>query len=88
MNTTRCHPRWTFTLTGALILATFTPVPASARQEPGPRFTIASTTPHRDGFWPLTRMGTQLVRCDNLTGSGITAPIWIPQAAEVRGEPD
>ncbi|MGO4237237.1 hypothetical protein [Pseudarthrobacter sp. YAF2] len=27
----------------------------------------------------LTRIGTQLVRCDNLTGAGVTAPLWIPE---------
>jgi hypothetical protein len=28
---------------------------------------------------PLTRIGTQLVRCDNLTGAGVSAPFWIPE---------
>lgn len=27
----------------------------------------------------LTRIGTQLVRCDNLTGAGVPAPFWIPE---------
>jgi hypothetical protein len=27
----------------------------------------------------LTRIGTQLVRCDNLTGAGVPAPYWIPE---------
>ena len=27
---------------------------------------------------PLERIGTQLVRCDNLTGAGVRAPSWIP----------
>ena len=26
---------------------------------------------------PLERIGSQLVRCDNLTGAGATAPSWI-----------
>jgi hypothetical protein len=29
---------------------------------------------------PLERIGTQLVRCDNLTGAGVRAPSWIPEA--------
>ena len=29
---------------------------------------------------PLERIGTQLVRCDNLTGAGVRAPSWIPKA--------
>ncbi|MHC6591289.1 hypothetical protein [Arthrobacter sp. C152] len=28
---------------------------------------------------PLERIGTQLVRCDNLTGAGVSAPFWIPE---------
>jgi hypothetical protein len=28
---------------------------------------------------PLQRIGTQLVRCDNLTGAGVRAPSWIPE---------
>ena len=28
----------------------------------------------------LERIGTQLVRCDNLTGAGARAPSWIPEA--------
>lgn len=27
----------------------------------------------------LTRIETQLVRCDNLTGAGVSAPFWIPE---------
>lgn len=28
---------------------------------------------------PLERIGSQLVRCDNLTGAGVEAPSWIPE---------
>jgi hypothetical protein len=28
---------------------------------------------------PLRRVGSQLVRCDNLTGAGATAPDWVPK---------
>jgi hypothetical protein len=28
---------------------------------------------------PLRRIGTQLVRCDKLTGSGVRARSWIPE---------
>ncbi|QNE14548.1 hypothetical protein [Pseudarthrobacter sp. NBSH8] len=27
----------------------------------------------------LTRISTQLLRCDNLTGAGVPAPYWIPE---------
>jgi hypothetical protein len=39
---------------------------------------------------PLQRIGTQLVRCDNLTGSGVRAPSWIPEltsTADGKGIP-
>ena len=29
---------------------------------------------------PLERIGTQLVRCDNLTGAGVRARSWLPEA--------
>jgi hypothetical protein len=28
---------------------------------------------------PLRRVGNQLVRCDNLTGAGVSAPHWVPE---------
>ncbi len=31
------------------------------------------------GNCPLERVGTQLVRCDNLTGAGVRAPSWVPE---------
>jgi len=49
---------------------------AQARRWPGdpqphPVDAGASTTP---GHCPLTRVGSRLVRCDDLTGAGVTAP--------------
>ncbi len=38
-----------------------------------PRFSSA------DNNCPLQRVGTQFVRCDNLTGAGHLAPAWVPQ---------
>jgi len=29
---------------------------------------------------PLTRLGDQFVRCDNLTGAGVPAPWFVPEA--------
>jgi hypothetical protein len=31
-----------------------------------------------DNNCPLRRVGSQFVRCDNLTGAGVTAPSWVP----------
>ena len=35
---------------------------------------------------PLQRIGTQLVRCDNLTGAGVRAPSWIPELTSKADE--
>jgi hypothetical protein len=36
-------------------------------------------TPSAPSSCPLMRVGTQFVRCDNLTGAGVSAPPWIPE---------
>lgn len=78
MNTTERHASlWTRALAGALILATITASPASARQDAGPRSATVKQTRVSDLSCPLTRVGTQLVRCDNLTGHGVPAPLWV-----------
>lgn len=80
MNTTERHAAlWTRALAGALVLATITAAPASARRDPGPRSTTVNQTRDSDLSCHLARVGTQLVRCDNLTGHGVTAPLWVPE---------
>jgi hypothetical protein len=60
-----------------LLLTTASPV-ASALPDPGGR--VADVTSVTGGnHCPLMRIGTQLIRCDNLTGAGVSAPLWIPQ---------
>jgi hypothetical protein len=64
--------------------------PASARQDPGTppggrqvapnARAIPSMAELRAGLrCPLRRVGTQYVRCDNLTGAGAKAPAWVPE---------
>jgi hypothetical protein len=48
--------------------------PASARQDPGPS---APTTYSHQCL--LQRVGTEFVRCDDLTGNGVPAPAWVDQ---------
>jgi hypothetical protein len=36
-------------------------------------------TADMDRYCPLERIGSQLVRCDNLTGAGVPAPYWVPE---------
>ena len=53
--------------------------PADARQDPGTPNPSASTIqPTR--HCPLTRVGTQFVRCDDLTGAGVAASPWVPES--------
>jgi hypothetical protein len=50
---------------------------ASASQDPGtPLGAPAASSSQR---CPLERVGTQYVRCDDLTGNGVPAPTWLPE---------
>lgn len=49
---------------------------ASAIPDPGPR--QDGSTSARTGC-SLERIGTQLVRCDNRTGAGASAPLSVPE---------
>jgi hypothetical protein len=66
------------TLTSAVLALTGPTVgPAGARpveDDPGP---AAARLNWRS--CPLQRIGSQLVRCDSLTGAGVSAASWIPQ---------
>ena len=48
---------------------------ASARPDPGDVGSPGDTTSGQN--CPLRRIDTQLVRCDNLTGAGVSAPLFI-----------
>ena len=62
------------TTTSALLLPSATQ-PASARPDPGPTTVtpIGASVHH----CLLQRVGTQYVRCDDLTGNGVPAPTWV-----------
>lgn len=63
--------------TAAALLATLAATPASARPEPAPTPAVVLTA---DGDrCLLERVGTQFVRCDDLTGAGVPAPSHIPE---------
>ena len=62
------------------VLAGSTAVPAAARPldpQPAPTYHIAF--PDSPLRCPLRRIDRQLVRCDNLTGAGVAAPLFIPE---------
>ena len=56
------------------IVLTTTVSPAGATLDPGPALERESTS----DYCPLARVGTQFVRCDDLTGNGVPAPSFIP----------
>ena len=66
----------TIALASLLLLGTGS-LPATARQDAGP--IVVHAIPD-DGRCSLTRVGTQFVKCDDLTGNGVSAPGWIPRA--------
>ena len=49
--------------------------PAAAAQDPGD----PANGPVPSAYCALERIGTQFVRCDNLTGAGARAPSFIPE---------
>jgi hypothetical protein len=59
-------------LAGALLLLAGSLPLATASPPPNPSQSVVNGC-------PLERIGTQLVRCDNLTGAGVRAPSWIPE---------
>lgn len=61
-------------LLGAVL--TTSSVPAAARPDPGPAPEQESTSTS----CTLERVGTQFVKCDDLTGNGVPAPGWIPES--------
>ena len=61
-----------------LVLGGWLPVATASPPDP-PQDTFSSRR------CPLQRIGTQLIRCDNLTGAGVRAPSWIPELNSTAG---
>ena len=67
-------------LTAAALITSLVAAPtASARPEPQPLDRIRSAVRTADAPCRLERIGTQLVRCSDLTGNGVEAPSWVPE---------
>jgi hypothetical protein len=73
--------------TGAALLLPVAPLLALARPDPGSPALRSSEQTVRgldvdtaaQLSCPLRRVGTQLVRCDDLTGNGVSAPTTVPE---------
>ena len=74
MNRSQLLARCSAAASAATIIAGLSAIPAAARPHPG------ESIPPRFDEWNclLSRIDTQLVRCDNLTGAGVPAPVWVP----------
>jgi hypothetical protein len=74
--------RWRIAAAAATltILAGSTAIPAAARPlDPQPARTHRITFQDSPLRCPLRRIDRQLIRCDNLTGAGVPAPLSIPE---------
>jgi hypothetical protein len=63
------------TTTLAVALVSHGAPAATARPDPGP---AEDPTP-ADAYCSVERIGRQIVHCDNLSGDGVPAPLWLPQ---------
>ncbi len=80
MSTTHLH-RWQAVALAGLLATAISAGPASAVMLHGPDLPgLSSAAPiHIDHPCWLSRVGTQFVRCDNLTGDAVPAPRWVAQ---------
>ncbi len=62
-------------IAAALVIMVLGAMPSSARPDIGPPVPNVS----HPGSCLLERVGTQFVRCDNLTGNGVPAPAFISE---------
>jgi hypothetical protein len=76
MNRTQLLARCAATATAVTLLAGLAAIPAAARPDPGEPIPIRFSSYEN---CPLNRIDTQLVRCDNLTGAGVTASASVPE---------
>jgi hypothetical protein len=74
MNRTKLLARCSAAVAAATLIAGLAAIPAAARPDPGESISDRSSS-----NCSLNRIGTQLVRCDYLTGGGVEAPVWVPE---------
>ena len=77
MNRTQLLARCAAATAAATIIAGLAATLATARPDPGDPIPIRFSS--YEPNCPLSRVDTQLVRCDNLTGAGVTAPASVPE---------
>jgi hypothetical protein len=80
MNRSQLVARCSVAAAVTAIIAGLAAFPAAARPDPGDPNPIRFSSYDNCS---LTRVGTQLTRCDNLTGGGVPAPVWMPRYGSV-----
>ncbi len=79
MNATHCR-RWQAATLAGLLWAGLSAEAAAARlHDPDLTTPALSARASLDHTCWLARVGTQFVRCDNLTGNAVQAPSWVPE---------
>jgi hypothetical protein len=77
MNRATVLARYSAVAAAATLLAGLAAAPATARPDPGEPVQIQDSSGYPN--CPLSRIGTQFVRCDYLTGAGVPAPAFVPE---------
>ena len=78
MNFLHKAPRFAGIAAAALVLALAGSSPAMAKPDPG-GLRIETNQGSDTRSCLMERIGTQLIRCDTLTGAGTNAATWIPE---------
>jgi hypothetical protein len=76
MNRTQLAARCSAAATVATLIAGLAVAPAVARPDSGGQFALRWSSYEN---CPLNRIDSQLVRCDQLTGAGVDAPLFVPE---------
>ena len=73
--------RWQAATLAGLLLGGLSAETASAARLHDPDLTAQAISAHASLNHPcwLARVDIQFVRCDNLTGNAVLAPLWVPE---------
>jgi hypothetical protein len=82
MNRTQLLARCSAAAAAATVIGGLAAFPATARPDPGGPIPVRFSIYDYNNC-PLERIGTQLVKCDDLTGAGVRAPVSIPEYGSV-----
>ena len=79
MNANHIHRLQAATLAGLLLGGLGSGAASAALRDPDLTAQALSAGASVDHACWLARVGTQFVRCDDLTGNAVPAPLWVPE---------